>query len=104
MKLLTALIASAIVLAPSVAQAAPEKFSREIIVETFCSYSLLSMKGALEDCVELAFEADSRGYDVPAIKRNTDLFTARAVGMPLMVVKSYTQGRIREFVQYGARR
>ncbi len=104
MKLLTALIASAIVLTPSVAQSSPQRFDRASIVDTFCSYPLLSMKGALEDCVELAFEADSRGYDVPAIKRNTDLFTSRAVGMNVMVVSAYTRGRIQEFVQYGARR
>jgi hypothetical protein len=102
MKLLTALITSAItsaiVLVPSVAQASPQKFDRASILETFCSFPLLSVRGALEDCVEVAFEADSRGYDVPAIKRTTDRFTSRAVGMSVMVVSAYTNGRIQEFV------
>jgi len=98
MKLLTAIIASAIVLVPSVAQANPQKFDRASIVETFCSFPTLSMKGALEDCIELAFEADSRGYDVPAIKRVTDRFTSRATGMGPLAVSAYTSGRIQEFI------
>jgi hypothetical protein len=99
MKLLTAIVASAaIALIPSIAQANPQKFDRASIVETFCSFPTLSMKGALEDCIELAFEADSRGYDVPAIKRATDRFTSRATGMGPLAVSAYTSGRIQEFV------
>jgi len=98
MKLLTAIVTAAIVLVPPVAQASPT-FTREVIVDTFCSYSLLRIENAVEDCVELAFEADSRGYDVPAIKRNTDRFTARVVGMDVTVVSTYTSSRIQEWVR-----
>jgi hypothetical protein len=105
MKLLAALIVSAIVLVPSSANADPVKFNRQAIVETFCSYPTLSLKGALEDCIEVAFEADSRGYDVPAIKRTTDRFTAYAIRMNVMTVSAYTNGRIQEFVgNYDPRR
>jgi hypothetical protein len=101
MKFLTALITSAICLVPSVANASP--FSREVILETFCSYPLLSVENAQDDCVEVAFEAVSRGYDVFAIKRATDRFTSRAVGMDVMVVSTWTKGRIQEFVARNTR-
>jgi hypothetical protein len=102
MKLLTALIASAIALTPSIASASPMG-NREVILQTFCSYPTLSMHHALEDCVEVAFEADSRGYDVYAIKRTTDRFTSKAVGMNLMTVSAWTNSEIEGFVARNAR-
>lgn len=101
MKLLTALITSAICLVPSVANAAP--FNRQAILETFCSYPMLSVRNAQDDCVEVAFEADSKGYDVYAIKRATDRFTARAVGMNVIVISAWTDSEIREFVSRNGR-
>ncbi len=103
MKLLTALIASASVLAltPSIASASPLA-DRGIILDTFCSYPTLAIKNggsALEDCVQIAMEADSRGYDEIAIKRVTDRFTADTIGTSRLAVSAYTNGRIVEFVE-----
>jgi hypothetical protein len=101
MKLLTALITSAICLVPSVANASPLG-NRQVILETFCSYPTLSIRNAQDDCVEVAFEADSKGYDVYAIKRTTDRFTSRAVGMGINTVSAWTNGKIEEFVARNA--
>lgn len=99
MKLLTAIIASAIVLVPSVVNAGQSMPSdREAAVETFCSYPTLPLKGALEDCIEVALEAAYRsGGDGIIIKRATDRFTSRVTGMGPLAVSAYTNGRILEF-------
>jgi hypothetical protein len=97
MKLLTALIASVITLTPSIATASPLG-NRQLILETFCSYSLLRVENRVEDCVEVAFEADARGYDVYAIKRTTDRFTAKAVGMSVEVVSISTSYNIEQWI------
>jgi hypothetical protein len=98
MKLLTAIVASAaITLIPSIAQANPLA-NREVILQTFCSFPTLALNGAVDDCVEVAFESISKGYDIYAIKRNTDRFTARAVNLDVLVVSANTEGNIQEFV------
>ncbi len=106
MKLLTALIASAsvsgIALFPSIASAGQFMSDREVAIATFCSYPTLVIKNggsALEDCVQIAMEANARGYDGIALKRITDRFTARTIGTSEMVVSSWTANKLQDFAE-----
>lgn len=102
MKLLTALIASAIVLVPSAANAVPNA-DRQVIVDTFCSWPTLFVNKAEDDCVELAFELDSKRYDLQAIKRHTDRFTSRVTGTGIITVSTWTSGKIDDYLARNAR-